>query len=251
MRLLGKTAIVTGAAGTIGAAVAERFVREGAQVALVDRDSLAVAAVVDTIGTEAAFAVPGDVTRETDVVRYVQSALDRFGPVDIFFNNAGISGPVAPIGELTVEDFDAVMAVNVRGVFLGLKHVMPRMAEEGSVIVTSSVAGLRGSPGLAAYVASKHAVMGLVKTAATEFAPRRIRVNAINPGPVEGRMMRGLEEGRIPSDPAGSRRAIERRMRLGRYIEPSEVSELVVFLASDDSRMITGQAHPIEAGLLL
>ena len=240
MRLRGKTAIVTGAGGTIGEAVARRFAEEGARVALIDRDVEAVASVADELG-DAAFALTADVTKETDVARYAAAVADRFGAVDIFFNNAGIAGPVLPLASLTVDDFDAVMAVNVRGVFLGLKHVMPVMTDEGSVIVTSSIAGLRGSAGLGAYCASKHAVMGLVTTAAIEFAPRRIRVNAINPGPVDGRMMRGLEQGTKPSDPEAGRTAMTRQMRLGRYVDASEVADLVTFLTSDESRMITGR----------
>lgn len=250
MRLKGKTAIVTGAGGTIGEATARRFVMEGARVLLVDRDIEALASVADDLG-DAAVAVAADVTKEADVAGYAAAAASQLGAIDIFFNNAGIAGPVRPLTDFVADEFDAVLAVNVRGVFLGLKHVVPVMADEGSVIVTSSVAGLRGSAGLAAYCASKHAVMGLVKTAALEFAPRRIRVNAINPGPVEGRMMRGLEEGRMPRDPDAGRAAIARRMHLGRYVDAGEVADLVTFLASDDSRMITGRPHAIDAGLML
>lgn len=250
MRLRGKTAIVTGAGGTIGQAVARRFAREGARVALVDRDARAVAVVAADLG-DAAVTVLADVTREDEVANYAARSADLLGPIDIFFNNAGITGPVMPLTMLSVDDFDAVMAVNVRGVFLGLKHVVPIMADEGSVVVTSSIAGLRGSHGLGAYCASKHAVMGLVTTAAVEFAPRRIRVNAVNPGPVEGPMMRGLEEGRVPEDPEAGRAATVRRMPLGRYVDAAEVANLVTFLASDESRMITGRPHAIDAGLTL
>lgn len=251
MRLDGKTAIVTGGAGTIGLAVVERFLEEGARVALVDADAEAVAAAADRFGDAYLCVLTADVTREEDVIGYVNAACERFGAVDVFFNNAGVAGPVAPMAELAVADFDRVMAVNVRGVFLGLKHVVPAMADEGSVIVTSSVAGLRGAAGVAAYCASKHAVMGLVATAAIEFAPRRIRVNAINPGPVEGPMMRGLEAGRLPDKADAARSAIAKRMKLGRYLQPDEVADLVVFLASDESRMITGRAHAIDAGMTL
>lgn len=251
MRLRDKTAIVTGGAGAIGRAVVERFLAEGARVTAVDR-------IADAAGRSAPGADAGrllhltaDVSREEDVARYCRDVHARFGPVDVFFNNAGVAGPVRPLVDLAVEDFDAVMAVNVRGVFLGLKHALPIMADGGSVIVTSSVAGLRAAPFLSAYAASKHAVMGLVKSAAREAAPRRIRVNAINPGPVDGPMMRGLEEGLGPSDPASVRDRLAKQMRLGRYVAPDEVAELVTFLASDESRMVTGQAHTIDAGLTI
>lgn len=250
MRLRGKTAIVTGAGGTIGAATARRFVTEGARVALVDRDREAVASVADELG-DSALAIAADVTQEADVARYVATAVDRFGAIDIVFNNAGIAGPIRPLANFVADEFDAVMAVNVRGVFLGLKYAIPAMAEEGSIIVTSSVAGLRGSSGLGAYCASKHAVMGLVKTAAIECAPRRIRVNSINPGPVDGPMMRGLETARMPHDPDAGHAAIERRMPFGRYVAGAEIADLVTFLASDESRMITGRPHAVDAGLML
>ena len=250
MRLRGKTAIVTGAGGTIGAATARRFVSEGARVVLVDRDVEALASIADDLG-DSAVAVAADVTKEADTELYAATAADKFGAIDIFFNNAGIAGPIRPLTSFSVDDFDAVIAVNLRGVFLGLKHVIPVMAEEGSVIVTSSVAGLRGSSGLGAYCASKHAVMGLVKTAAIECAPRRIRVNSINPGPVEGPMMRGLEAARMPHDPDAGHAAIAQRMPFGRYVDGAEIADLVTFLASDESRMITGRPHAIDAGLML
>lgn len=250
MRLRGKTAIITGAGGTIGAATARLFVKEGARVALIDRDVEAVASVADELG-DSALALVADVTKEADVERYAASAADRLGAIDIFFNNAGIAGQIRPLTSFVAEEFDAVIAINVRGVFLGLKHVLPIMADEGSVIVTSSVAGLRGSSGLGAYCASKHAVMGLVKTAAIECAPRRIRVNSINPGPVEGPMMRGLEAARMPHDPEAGHTAIAQRMPFGRYSAGAEIADLVTFLASDESRMITGRPHAIDGGLML
>lgn len=250
MRLRGKTAVVTGAGGTIGAATARLFVKEGARVALVDRDVEAVASVADELG-DSVLAIVADVTREPDVERYAASAASKFGAIDIFFNNAGIAGPIRPLTSFAADDFDTVIAVNVRGVFLGLKHVIPVMADEGSVIVTSSVAGLRGSSGLGAYCASKHAVMGLVKTAAIECAPRRIRVNSINPGPVDGPMMRGLEAARKPHDPEAGHAAIAQRMPFGRYADGAEIADLVTFLASDESRMITGRPHAIDGGLML
>ncbi len=250
MRLRGKTAIVTGAGGTIGAATARRFAKEGARVALVDRDVEALASIADDLG-DSAVAIAADVTKEADVARYAAVAAERLGAIDIFFNNAGIAGPIRPLTSFAADEFDTVIAINVRGVFLGLKHVIPVMAEEGSVIVTSSVAGLRGSSGLGAYCASKHAVMGLVKTAAIESAPRRIRVNSINPGPVDGPMMRGLEAARMPQNPDAGRAAIAQRMPFGRYSDAGEVADLVTFLASDESRMITGRPHAIDAGLML
>ena len=248
MRLRGKTAVVTGGAGNIGLAAAQRFLAEGARVLVVDRGAERVSGALKALSGEAQ-GFDADVSSSSDVAAYAAEAAHLFGNVDIFFNNAGIAGAVAPITDHADEAFDAVMAVNVRGVFLGLKHMLPVMRQGGSVICTSSVAGLRGSAGMAGYVASKHAVVGLMRVAAIEAAARGIRVNTIHPGPVEGDMMRELESGMAPSNPEAAHALIAQRMRLGRYIERKEIADLVTFLASDESRMITGATMVIDAGM--
>ena len=248
MRLDGKTALITGGAGDIGLATARRMIAEGARVALVDRDPARVEAAAAALGGQSA-GFAADVTKEADVARFAADVVSRFGPVDIFFNNAGIAGTVAPLVNYSEADFSAVMAVNVTGVFLGLKHVVPVMRDGGSVIITSSIAGLRGAANMSAYVASKHAVVGLMRTAAIEFAPRRIRVNAVHPGPVSGAMMSELETGMSKDNPMAARQRMAQQMKLGRYVDPDEIADLVMFLASDDSRMITGSSHVIDAGM--
>ena len=249
MRLAGKTAVITGGAGNIGLATAQRFLTEGARVLLIDRGKQRIAAALGALGGADAHALDADVTDADDVARYVAEAQRLFGGVDIFFNNAGIAGAVAPLVDHPDAAFDSVMAVNVRGVFLGLKHMLPVLRDSASVICTSSVAGLRGSAGMAEYVASKHAVVGLMRVAAIEAAPRKIRVNTIHPGPVDGDMMRELETGLAPTDPKAAQAAIAQRMRLGRYVERREIADLVTFLASDESRMITGTTMVIDAGM--
>src|SRR6185503_8119710 len=152
-----------------------------------------------------------DVTRTDDVKAYVRAAIEKFGQIDCFFNNAGIEGKLAATAEYDEATFDAVIGVNVKGVFLGLRHVLPEMIRQGhgSVVNTASVAGLVGTPGMPAYVASKHAVIGLTKTAAGEVARQGIRVNAVCPGPVDTRMIHSLEAQLSPGDPA----AVNQRYR--------------------------------------
>ena len=249
MRLQGKTAVITGGAGNIGLATAQKFLAEGARVLIIDRGEARVAEAVRELASNDAHGAACDVTDSADVARYAAEARRLFGEVDIFFNNAGIAGAVAPIVAHSDEDFDQTIAVNVRGVFLGLKHMLPIMREGGSIVCTSSVAGLRGSGGMIGYVASKHAVVGMMRVAAIEAAPRKIRVNTIHPGPVEGDMMKELETGMAPADPNAAHALIAQRMRLGRYIERKEIADLVTFLASDESRMISGATMVIDAAM--
>lgn len=251
-RLSGKTAVITGGANGIGKYTAELFLQEGANVVIVDLfdDVLEEATgALEQFGS--IIAVQADVSKEEDVKNYVEKAVSKFGRIDIFFNNAGIEGKVAPIVDQSVEDFDHVHAVNVRGVFLGLKHVLPVMMKQqsGSIINTSSVAGFIGSPGVAPYVTSKHAVIGLTKTAAIEAAPSSVRVNSIHPSPVNTRMMRSLEEGMNPGHGEEVKEAMAKTIPLGRYGESDDIAKLVLFLASDDSTFITGSQYRIDGGM--
>ncbi|MCA1040882.1 SDR family oxidoreductase [Bacillus infantis] len=251
-RLNGKTAVITGGAGGIGKETAKQFLNEGAKVVIVDlfQESLDEAkAELDSLGE--VIAVQGDVTKEADVKNYVQKAVEAFGRIDIFFNNAGIEGKVQPIAETDLEDFLKVQNVNVAGAFLGLKHVMPVMTkqESGSIINTSSVAGFGGTPGVAPYVTSKHALVGLTKVAALEAAPFNVRVNSIHPSPVNTRMMRSLEAGFAPDNAEGAQEQFAQGIPLGRYGESEDIASLVVFLASDNSRFITGSQYRIDGGM--
>lgn len=249
-RLAGKTAIITGAAGGIGLAAARLFAKEGARLLLVDRVEAPLVAAVRELGAGAASHVVADVTQPEDVQRYVAAAVDRYGGIDVMLANAGVLGLVQPITEYPIDVFDKVIAVNVRGVWLGLKYVMPEMAKRGggSIVVTSSTAGVRGSLGLSAYVASKHAAVGLMRTAALEGAPKGIRVNSVNPSPIETAMIRELESGLVPGDRAQAKAALEGRSPLRRYGTPEEVAKLMLFLASDDSAFVTGSVYMIDGG---
>src|SRR5690606_22527096 len=191
-RLENKVAIVTGAAGGIGLATARRFVEEGAQVVLADVSEARLREATQGWNSERIACVEADVSSEQHVRNLTERAIEQFGGLDVMVANAGIEGAVSPLTDYSVEEFDRVLAVNVRGAFLSIKYAAPLIAKRGggAIIVTSSIAGLVGAAGLSAYVASKHGVMGLVKAAAVELAPLGIRVVSINPGPINNRMMR-------------------------------------------------------------
>src|SRR5262249_8665143 len=176
--------------------------------------------------------------------------IEAYGAIDCFFNNAGIEGKVAPTQEYDEVVFDAVIAVNLKGVFLGLRHVLPVMLKQGRGVVvnTASVAGLFGGPGMAPYVASKHGVLGLTKVASADVARLGVRVNAVCPGPVETRMMRSLESQRSPADPRVVHDANSASTPTGRYATPEEVANVVMYLCSDLASDITGTHLVIDGG---
>jgi NAD(P)-dependent dehydrogenase (short-subunit alcohol dehydrogenase family) len=181
---------------------------------------------------------------------HVWVQLEAYGAIDCFFNNAGIEGKVAPTQEYDEAVFDAVIAVNLKGVFLGLRHVLPVMLKQGRGVVvnTASVAGLFGGPGMAPYVASKHGVLGLTKVASADVARLGVRVNAVCPGPVETRMMRSLESQRNPADPQAVHDANSANTPTGRYATPEEVANVVMYLCSDLASDITGTHIVIDGG---
>lgn len=249
-RLEGKVAIITGGAGGIGKAAGELFAAEGADVLLVDLDETALRSACEDIGSNRVSHLVADVTKAADNQAMMATAEERYGGVDIFLANAGIEGAVQPIADYDEAMFDKVMAVNVKGPFLGLQAAIPALCKRGggSVIITSSVAGVGGTPGIGPYGASKHAVIGLMKTAAKECAPMKIRVNTVNPSPVETRMMRSLEQGLSPDEPGSVKEQLMASIPLGRYAEPEDIAKVMLFLASDDSEFITGSVHMADGG---
>ncbi len=250
-RLKNKVAIITGGAGGIGRAAGARFVAEGARVLLADVGEQALRDAVSEIGDNNVSYCVTDVTDFEANLRMVALAEERYGGVDILIANAGTEGLVKPIVDCDVDVFDRVIAVNVRGVWLGLKAAIPALQKRGggSIIITSSTAGVRGTAGLSPYTTSKHAVIGMMKSAALECAPFGIRVNTVNPGPVETRMMRSLEEKMAPGAGETARDRYKKRIPLQRYGEPNDIASLMLFLASEESRHLTGAVYMADGGL--
>ncbi|MFT7473792.1 MAG: 3alpha(or 20beta)-hydroxysteroid dehydrogenase [Verrucomicrobiales bacterium] len=252
-RFQGKIVIITGAAGDIGRAAAVRFASEGAAIVavdLADEDLAETVAAVEAIGGKA-IPVSADVTKSADVAAYVRRAIDTFGGVDVLFNNAGIEGDISPLEDYPEAMFDRVLDVNVKGVWLGMRHVAAAMRARGggAIINSSSRAGLHGTPNLIAYGAAKHAVIGMTKTAAIELAPAGIRVNAVCPGPIDTRMMDAIAAGKDPENPRRLLNLSAKGNPMGRIGTPEEVVALVSFLASDDASYINGSSHSVDGGL--
>jgi NAD(P)-dependent dehydrogenase (short-subunit alcohol dehydrogenase family) len=243
-RLQGKIAVVTGAGSGMGRAIAEAFAAEGAKVVCVDITGQQED-VARAIG-EPALPFGADVSVADDVRRMIAAVEERFGRLDILVNNAGISGGIGPFHEQDDETFDRVIAVNLRGVFLGMKHGIASMLRTGggAIVNTASAAGLVGTPGLSAYGASKGGVVQLTKTAALEYARQNVRVNAICPGLVWTSMVPGSDGSRVPppgtEPPAG--------MPMGRWGLDTEIAATAVFLASDEAGYLTGAALPVDGG---
>jgi NAD(P)-dependent dehydrogenase (short-subunit alcohol dehydrogenase family) len=252
-RFRDRVILITGAAGGIGRATALRFASEGAAVVATDLPGEPLDALAKELASSGvpAEVLPLDVTQSGEWHRAVERAESAFGGLDHLFNNAGIEGFVGAIDVYPEETLDQVLAVNVKGVFLGIQHAVPALRRRGGGVIvnTASVAGLMGDPNIPAYIASKHAVLGITKSAAIGYGPERIRVNAVCPAPIETRMMRSLERGLFASDPEVAKQMLHQRIPLGRYGEPEEVASLVAFLCSDEARYITGSAYTIDGGM--
>lgn len=252
MRLKGKHAVITGGAGGIGLATARRFLEEGAAgILLVDANATQLEQAAASLNADGVLTAVADVSDSAAVKKYTEQAIAAFGRIDVLFLNAGIEGVVKPLDEYPEEIWDKVQNVNVKGVWLGLRHAFPHMkaAGGGSVIITSSVAGLGGTANVVAYVTSKHAVIGTMRVAALEGAPHNIRVNSIHPSPVDNRMMRSLEEGFAPGHAAEMKQRFASAIPLGRYGSNEDMANLALFLASDESSFITGGVHAIDGGM--
>ena len=248
-RFDGRRAVVTGAAGGFGAAIARRLAREGAAVGVADRDEAAAAAVAEAIVADggAAHALGGDVADEGAVEAMVASAIEALGGIDILVNNAGFSHLNKLLWKISVEDFDAVFAVNVRGVFLGCKHVVPHMIERGGGVIvnTASIGAVAPRPGMTPYNATKGAVLTLTQGLALEVARHNIRVNAVNPVAAATDFMVGAT-GQALSDEM--RTNLIAGIPRGRLAEPEDVAATVAFLASDEADFITGAAINVDGG---
>jgi len=248
----GRTAIVTGGGGGIGRAVSLALARAGAQLLVVDLNREAAqttAELVQAVGGQAQVAV-ADVSRSGDVAAYVAQAVSAWDRIDIFINNAAWQGPVLPLVDYPEDDFDRVMAINVRGVFLGMRHVLPVMLQRrsGAVVNTGSLGSYIGTRSLAPYTASKHAVLGLTRATALEVARKGIRINAVCPGPVDTELLRAIEAEQAPGGTEQLRQQRTASIPDGRYAQPEEVANLMVYLVSDQASHITGQGIQINGG---
>jgi NAD(P)-dependent dehydrogenase (short-subunit alcohol dehydrogenase family) len=251
IRLDGRVAVVTGAAGVIGSATMRLLAERGARVVAVDRNEQDLrTAIKDLPASAQALAVTADVSDEDEVAGYAAAAVGKFGAIDVFYNNAGIEGDIAPITKYSLAMFRKVIDVNVVGVFLGMKHVLPVMLKQkrGSIINTASIAGLIGSPDIAVYSASKHAVIGLTKSAALECATTGVRVNCVCPGLIDSRMLGAIIEGRNPGNAPVPNDKIVDRIPARRLGHPSEVASIVAFLASDEASYVSGSAYTVDGG---
>ncbi|MCC5937055.1 MAG: SDR family oxidoreductase [Lunatimonas sp.] len=252
MELKGKIAVITGGAGGIGLATAQLFLEQGAAgVAVVDFSQEYLNTGQRQLSDSRVIWIQADVATAAGVQKYMGEVENVYGRLDVLFLNAGVEGVVKPIIDYPEEVFDHVMAVNVKGVWLGMKYGFPLLKKSGggSVIITSSVAGLGGTPSVSAYVASKHATIGLMRTGALEGAPDQIRVNTIHPSPVDNRMMRSLEDGFAPGQGDAVKENFTKMIPLGRYGTNEDIAQLALFLASDRSSFITGATYVIDGGM--
>jgi NAD(P)-dependent dehydrogenase (short-subunit alcohol dehydrogenase family) len=251
IRLDGRVAVVTGAAGVIGSATVHLLAERGARIVAVDRRQADLAAAVKALPASAqAVAVAADVTEEDGVKEYVRAAVDKFGTVDVFYNNAGVEGEVRAIQDYPLETFRKVLDVNVVGVFLGMKYVLPVMLKQnrGSIINTASIAGLVGSPHIAVYSASKHAVIGLSKSVAWECTGTGVRINCVCPGLIDSRMLSAIFAGRSGGNAPPPMEKMVERIPARRLGQASEVASIVAFLASDEASYVSGSAYTVDGG---
>jgi len=253
-RHAGRSIIVTGAAGAIGFATCEILAREGAALMMVDINATRLAERARQLRDRGAHVVASvaDCGEEADVRRYAGEARGAFGRIDGFFNNAGVEGALAPTHEYDVAEFDRLMRVNLRGVFLGLRHVLPDMVRRGAgaVVNMASIGSERGLAGACAYNAAKHGVVGLTRTAASEVAQKGVRVNCVMPGVIETPLLLEVIEQMFPGNAQKGLEKLGQVATLNRCGKPGEVGNVVSFLLSDEASYVNGAQWEIDGGAL-
>jgi NAD(P)-dependent dehydrogenase (short-subunit alcohol dehydrogenase family) len=249
--MAGKVCIITGGAGSLGLESARLLLQEGARVMLVGRneENLARAAKTLSASTDSLGTTKANVADTQETQKYIHETVARWGKIDVLFSHAGISGAIKPITEYPEEVFDAVMAINIRGTFLACKYGLPQMNDGGSIIITSSIMGVTADPGVCAYVTSKHALIGLMRTVAKEAAPRKIRVNVVAPGPIDNSFQSKIEERLTEIVGEDGTEFLNRVIPLGRHGRAEEVARMVLFLASDQSSFSTGSVFMSDGGM--
>jgi NAD(P)-dependent dehydrogenase (short-subunit alcohol dehydrogenase family) len=247
----GKVCVITGGAGSVGLASASLFLREGAKVMLVDNNEESLTRAAETLkgGPDVIGTVKADVSSTQETQNYINGTVARWGKIDVLFSNAGVSGTTRPVIDFPEEIFDAVMGVNIRGSFLACKYGLRQMNDGGSIIITSSIMGVTSSPNSCAYVTSKHALVGLMRTVAKEVAPRRIRVNILAPGPIDNAFQTEIEKRISAVTGQDGTAMINARIPLGRHAKPEEIARSVLFLASDQSSFSTGSVFMADGGM--
>ena len=243
-----KHCIITGGAGSVGLASAKAMAEEGARIMLVDRDMAALEQAADSIGAKDTLIAAADISDSTQVQAFVKQAAENWGKIDVVFANAGISGTNASVADFPEDVFDDVMDINVRGTFLTLKHAIPHMRDGGSIVVTSSIMGVRTRPGTVAYITSKHALIGMVRCVARELAGRNIRANIIAPGPLENEFQQTIEDRVSAAMGVNATEMRNNMIPLGRHGTAEEISRAVLFLASDQSSFTTGAVLMADGG---
>lgn len=249
MRMQDKVAFITGGESGIGLATAKLFVAEGAKVFLAGLQDDALAAATAELGADVAAGQHCDVTVEADVEAAIEAACARFGGLDVLFSNAGIFGEAVPIPDYPTDVFRRVLDVHVLGGFLTLKYGIPKLRDGGAIVINSSVVGVTAGPNIAGYATAKHALVGLMRVAAKECAPRGIRVNSLHPGPTDTTFQTDVElrETGLPADEAA--RAFEQMVPLRRHASADEIARSVLFLACDDSSFMTGSTLVMDGGM--
>jgi NAD(P)-dependent dehydrogenase (short-subunit alcohol dehydrogenase family) len=248
-RMQGKICLISGGAGSIGVATAKLLLQEGAKVMLMDMNGTALKQAVAEIGGDCVAGSMADVTKSDQVRDCVKTTVDKWGNIDVLLSNAGNFGVAAPVAEYPEDIFDSVIAVHVKGAFLTAKHVLPCMNDGGSIIITSSIVGVKGDLGVCAYVTAKHAQVGLMRVLAKEAAMRNIRVNTIHPGPVDNEFQSNVERNlsRVLGHDATT--FFNEIIPLRRHVRAEEVASSVLFLASDASSFTTGSLLMVDGGL--